>query len=95
MEDGGVDNASPFQDFCKKRRSIFVIKNQDDNLCLPRSIVIGAAFAKKDESHEHLKRYHNLKENMRVQQIEATELCRAAGVPLDICGNIEALRLFQ
>ena len=32
-----------FKEFCERKRSIIVIKNPEDNLCLPRAIMVAKA----------------------------------------------------
>jgi hypothetical protein len=69
-----VDNVSSFQNFCKKR-SIFEIKNTNDNLCLPRALTVAIAFAERDLDGG----VNNvIRRNTRLQAIRAEELCKAA-----------------
>lgn len=81
------------------QRSFVNINNSDDNLCLPRSLVVGEYYIKlkKDESDEKKKIWKSLRNSSRqLQKRYAEKLTRKAGVviPENGCGYAE-IKKFQ
>lgn len=69
----------------KKKKCIIPINNQDD-LCCARAIVTMRAHCHKNEGMDEFRKWDNLKRGYPVQQREAQELHRQAGVPEGPCG---------
>ena len=77
----------------KKKKSIIHINNQDD-LCCARAIVTMQAYCHKKEGMDEFRKWENLKRGLPVQEKEAKELHRQAGVPEGPCG-MEEFHKFQ
>ena len=77
----------------KKKRCIVPIKNRDA-LCCARAIVTMRAHCHKDQGVDGFRQWDNLKRGRPVQQHQAQELHRQAGVAEGPCG-LEELRQFQ
>ena len=77
----------------KKKRCIVTIRNRDA-LCCARAIVTMRAHCHKDQGVEGFRDWENLKKGYPVQQRQAQELHREAGVAEGPCGLPE-LRQFQ
>ena len=76
------------KEFLHKKRSIIVIKNNDD-LCLARALVVAIAKIEKDPSYMRL-----INPQKKTQEKKARELHELARVPLGPCGLPE-VELFQ
>ena len=76
------------KEFLHKKRSIIVIKNNDD-LCLARALVVAIAKIEKDPSYMRL-----INPQKKTQEKKAKELHELARVPLGPCGLPE-VELFQ
>ena len=76
------------KEFLHKKKSIIVIKNNDD-LCLARALVVAIAKIEKDPSYHIL-----MNAERRTQEKKARELHELAKVPLGPCGLPE-VELFQ
>ena len=77
----------------KKTRCFITIKNRDA-LCCARAIVTMRAHCHKDQGVDGFRQWDNLKHGLPVQQHQAQELHRQAGVAEGPCGLAE-LRQFQ
>ena len=77
----------------KKKKCIIPIKNRD-TLCCARAIVTMRAHCHKDQGVDELRLWDSLKKGYPVQQRQAQELHREAGVAEGPCGLPE-LRQFQ
>ena len=77
----------------KKKKCIIPINNQDD-LCCARAIVTMRAHCHKHQGVDGHRNWENLRHGYPVQQREAQELHRQAGVPEGACGMPE-LEQFQ
>ena len=77
----------------KKKRCIVTVKNTDQ-LCCARAIVTMRAYCHKEDGVDALRLWDSLKKGYPVQQRQAQELHREAGVVEGPCG-IEELRQFQ
>ena len=77
----------------KRKRCIVAIKNRD-TLCCARAIVTMQAHCHKDQGVDGFRQWDNLKRGRPVQQRQAQELHREAGVAEGPCGLPE-LRQFQ
>ena len=77
----------------KKKKCIIPINNQDD-LCCARAIVTMRAHCNKNGGMDEFRKWENLKRGLPVQEKEAKELHRQAGVPEGPCGLPE-LEQFQ
>ena len=69
----------------KRKQCIIAINNHDD-LCCARAIVTMRAHCHKNEGMDEFRKWDNLKRGYPVQQREAQELHRQAGVPEGPCG---------
>lgn len=93
---GRINYISPFADFCKQKKGIIAIQNNDDNLCLARALVVAIAFSKKDDGEEERKHFKRIcRVDRNFQRDEAERLCREADVDLRTGGGVEELRKFQ
>ena len=77
----------------KKKQCIITIKNRDA-LCCARAIVTMRAHCQKYQGVDGLRQWENLKRGCPVQQRQAQELHREAGVVEGPCG-LKELRQFQ
>ena len=77
----------------KRKKCIIPINNQDD-LCCARAIVTMKAYCHKNQGMDEFRKWENLKRGLPVQEKEAKELHRQAGVPEEACGLPE-LEQFQ
>ena len=77
----------------KKKRCIITINNRED-LCCARAIVTMRGYCQKDQGVVGLRQWDNPKRGLPVQQRQAQELHRQAGVAEGPCA-IEELRQFQ
>ena len=77
----------------KKKQCIITIKKRDD-LCCARAIVTMRAYCHKDDGTDGYRQWENLKRGLPVQQRQAQELHRQAGVAKGPC-DLEELRQFQ
>ena len=77
----------------KKKRCIITIKNRDASCC-DRAIVTMRAHCHKDQGVDGFRQWDNLKRGLPVQQHQAQELHRQAGVAEGPCG-LQELRQFQ
>ena len=77
----------------KKKKCIITIKNRD-TLCCARAIVTMRAYCHKDQGVDGFRQWENLKRGCPVQQHQAQELHRQAGVAEGPCA-IDELRQFQ
>ena len=77
----------------KKKRCIVPIKNRDA-LCCARAIVTMRAHCHKDQGVDGFRQWDNLKRGRPVQQHQAQELHRQAGVTEGPCG-LKELRQFE
>ena len=77
----------------RKKRCIITIKNTD-KLCCSRAIVTMRSFCHKNEGMVGFRNWENLKRGYPIQEEEAKELHRQAGVPEGPCGLPE-LEQFQ
>ena len=77
----------------KKKRCIVTIQNRDA-LCCARAIVTMRAHCHKDQGVDGFRDWDNLKRGRPVQQHQAQDLHREAGVAEGPCG-LEELRQFQ
>ena len=76
------------KEFLHKKRSIIIIRNNDD-LCLARALVVAIAKIEKDPGYSHIR-----DPERKVQEKKARELHELAKVPLGPCGLPE-VELFQ
>ena len=76
------------KEFLHKKKSVIVIRNNDD-LCLARALVVAIAKIEKDPGYKHIK-----DPERKVQEKKARELHELAKVPLGPCGLPE-VELFQ
>ena len=77
----------------KRKKCIIPIENTDE-LCCARAIVTMRAHCHRNEGMDEFRKWDNLKRGYPVQQREAQELHRQAGVPEGSCGLPE-LKQFQ
>lgn len=77
----------------KKKRSIITIRNKDQ-LCCSRALVTMRAHCHRQEGAIENNRYLNMRTGCPVQEKEAKDLHRLAGVPEGPCG-LEELKKFQ
>ena len=77
----------------KKKQCIITIKNRGA-LCCARAIVTLRAYCHKDDGTDGFRQWENLKRGLPVQQRQAQELHREAGVAEGPCG-LPGLRQFQ
>lgn len=83
-----------FEEFCKRKtKSILTVQNYD-NLCLPRALVLGKAYANRKQNPSY---YRAMKRKDRDNsKKEAEKLCREADVVIGEKGaGIEEVQLFQ
>lgn len=73
---GRHDIVSSFEDVCKNKRGIVVLKNDEDNLCLARALVVALAFIQKMDVGEREKLYykHIIRQDKRLQYVKEVEL---------------------
>nr|XP_015840028.1 PREDICTED: uncharacterized protein LOC103315075 isoform X1 [Tribolium castaneum] len=83
-----------FEDFSVSKNSIFVIDNEDNNLCLAYALCIAKTFADNKFDKRCLKEYKQLPGKTKLHQ-DAVNLCNAAEVDLRNGGNFEHIDLFQ
>lgn len=84
-----VQKTMPFDVFCRTKRSVINIRN-NDNLCLARAIVVSVANINDDRAH-----FIRIKNDTRPYQTEqARALCTAAGVDLSNGGGLDEIRKF-
>ena len=76
------------REYLKKKGSIITMNN-NDNLCLARSLVVAVAKIENDPKYDQIR-----KSNRPVQLERALQLHRAGNVPLGPCG-MEEVKLFQ
>lgn len=77
----------------RKKRSIITIRNKDQ-LCCSRALVTMRAHCHRQEGAIENNRYLNMRTGCPVQEKEAKDLHRLAGVPEGLCG-LEELKKFQ
>ena len=77
----------------KRKKCIIPIENTDE-LCCARAIVTMRAHCHRNEGMDEFRKWDNLKRGYPVQQREAQELHRQAGVPEGACG-LEHFPKFQ
>ena len=77
----------------KKKRCIIFIKNKD-RLCCAHAIVTMRAYCHKDQGVDGFRQWNNLKNGYPVQQRQAEDLHRQAGVAEGPCG-LQELHQFQ
>ena len=77
----------------KKKQCIITIKNMD-RLCCARAIVTMRAYCHKDQGVGEFRQWDNFKREYLVQQRQAQELHREAGLAEGPCG-LQELRQFQ
>ena len=77
----------------KKKRCIVSIKNED-NLCCARAIVTMKAHCHREDGVDGFREWENLKRGLPVQEQQAKQLHRQAGVPEGPCG-VPELQRFQ
>ena len=76
------------RDYLKKKKSVILIANNKDNLCLARALVVSIARIEKDP------RYRGMSQGNGIQRQRAIDLHQAANVPLGPCG-LNEVDLFQ
>ena len=86
---------SSTQAMAKTKRSLVIINNDRDNMCLARAIVVGQCHVNKDDTDEWKKRWNLMRQSKKsLQTTEAMELLRRADVsPAKACGNDEYKKL--
>ena len=77
------------REYLHKKGSVIIIKNNNDNLCLARALVVAIAKIEKDPKYKYL-----IDSRKPAQQMKAMELHRLANVPLGPCGLPE-VEMFQ
>ena len=77
------------REYLRKKGSVITIKNNNDNLCLARALVVAVAKIEKDPKYKTL-----IDSRSPAQQFKAMELHRLANVPLGPCGLPE-VDMFQ
>ena len=77
----------------KRKKCIIPINNQDD-LCCARAIVTMKAHCHKNQGMDEFRKWENLRHGYPVQQREAQELHRQAGIDEGPCG-LQELEQFQ
>ena len=78
------------------KRAIVTIKNQD-NLCLPRAILVGYAHLrqKKDPTDENIKKYNRIRDSrLNYQRDEAIAMRKIVGIP-NRAGTIDDVYLYE
>ncbi|KAG8235182.1 hypothetical protein J437_LFUL015488 [Ladona fulva] len=85
-------NILNFNDFCRKKRSIITVNN-NDNLCLARSIVVAMSLRSGDDDDAAKKRVQC--DTGLVQTTRANALCVKHGVDLTNGGGLEEIKKFQ
>ena len=90
-----------------RKGSIIVIKNVNDNLCLPRAIAVGIAYTEyqNDKSNTHLKkRFKTMSKNdhgdgrrciFSLQKRTALEYKKRAGIPYYTSGILDHILLYE
>lgn len=68
-----------FQEECNARSGIVTIINKD-NLCLPRALVVGMAYATKDP------KYNKIRDSKKIQKEKAEKVCVDADVVIGVEG---------
>ena len=77
------------REYLQKKRSVVTIKNNNDNLCLARALVVAIAKIEKDPKYKRL-----IDSKGGAQLKKAMELHEAANVPFGPCG-IPEVEMFQ
>ena len=77
------------RDYLHKKGSVITIKNNNDNLCLARALVVAVAKIEKDPKYKRL-----IDPKGGAQLEKAMELHRAANVPFGPCG-LPKVEMFQ
>lgn len=69
-----TDRVSTFDELCRKISSIIVIQNED-NLCLARTIVVSMAYSNKDQNRDKAKDFKRIKDlRVRLLRQKALEI---------------------
>ena len=93
MPEGGRPGKNPllnYHEFCKSKRSIVVINN-DDNFCLPRAIAVGVS-----RFEDSPNAYTMLKKGRKIQKARSLTLCHRAGVNIaDTGAGLDEVQMFQ